>query len=289
MEKGKIFGHPGLVLRGPETHAPDFVMFDMNGQVLHVDTRPFTREVRRQAGMAYEDGIGGFRLVLRDGRAYPICTIEYGAYRERNGSPSKYDGWIATMANVAVVVVYAIRRRDDSSLELLIGQIRNLRRTSTDPNDPAQEAPRGRIEKGETPGAAGERELLEEVGLEREVKLLPGQSVNMNNAWLSHPSLNDGSPGGFFFARCEVGLDCLEPVPGSPGRWRFDEFAREAHAAKRRLEDFEKDIGPMTFKSYKDVISGGDGPTIIAAARLRQWLEEEGDHIFDVPGMRTRI
>lgn len=270
MTEKKSFTHLNLVLRGPDTRSNVLTVYDANGNEMSLDS------------------LGGLRLVMGN-PGNPINVLEYGAYREKDGSPSGYAGWIATMANVAVVVVYAIRRRDDSSLELLIGQICNLRRTSTDPNDPAQEAPRGRIEKGETPGAAGERELLEEVGLEREVKLLPGQSVNMNNAWLSHSPLDDGSPGGFFFVRCEVNPDHLERVEGGSGGWRFNEETREAHAANRKLEDFEQDIGPMTFKAYKDVISGGDGPTIIAAARLRQWLEEEGGHIFDVPGMWTRI
>lgn len=266
----RTFVHPNLVPRGPWMLSNEFVVFDMDGN--RVPLGP----------------LGGFRLVMGR-RARPISVIEYGAYKEQDGSPGKYAGWIATMASVVVVMVYAMRRRDNGSLELLIGRIHNPRKTSTDPNDPAQEAPRGRIEKGETPTKAGERELLEEVGLDRDLKMLPGEPVNANNAWLSHAPLDDGSPGGFFFVCCEVTSDHLERVEGDPGGWRFDEEAREAHVANRKLEDFEKDIGPMTFRSYKDVINGGDGPTIIAAARLKHWLEDEKAWVFDVPGVRTRI
>ncbi|MBP7006041.1 NUDIX domain-containing protein [Patescibacteria group bacterium] len=263
------FAHPNLVLRGPETFSNELTVFDMEGNRVPLGA------------------LGGFRLVM--GRGAPINVLEYGAYKEQDGSPGRYAGWIATMASVAVVMVYAMRRRDNGSLELLIGRIHNPRKTSTNPNDPAQEAPRGRIEKGETPTEAGARELLEEVGLDRDLKMLPGKPVNANSAWLSHAPLDDGSPGGFFFVCCEVNPDHLERVEGDLGGWRFDEEAREAHIANRKLEDFEKDIGPMTFRSYKDVINGEDGPTIIAAARLKHWLEDEKAWVFDVPGVRTRM
>ena len=255
--------HPALTLRGPETRAWHIKVFDREARLL-LETRP--GETGRPPtvfanGVERLGGIGGLVIDAHDMQGNRLFLLEYGAQRSPDGKAGPYDTLVLRLRPVVAVLLWTV-----IAGELFVGGTRNLRSALKALPDaqPRFEVIRGYVDPGESPLEAACRELREEAGCtDVEPVLLPGTPVQMLPGWMV------SVPGETFFAAHVPSERLADRSRGNVRQWGF----RSSGALS--LDAYEQgQVGEPLFVPCRQVVAGGDASSIVAVARLRDWLED---------------